>query len=87
MLDDTSDEVKRVMESHLGRENEQIRTIALAVLVKAASETELRDVLARYLEQGHYYYNIVSWLDKVLYAPCALKEMYKRKLEEKIPVP
>ena len=45
---------------------------------------ELRALLEQCVRRESYYYNIVAWLDRLLYAPSLLREMYLRELQEKM---
>lgn len=64
----------------LNNENLGVRTAALLYLVEKASGPELEQTLREYVTQKTYYYNVVCWLDRLLYTPSPLKEMYTRDL-------
>jgi HEAT repeat protein len=66
----------------LGNENENIRRLvcyyATSVLKKAATEKLLNEYLAR----GRYFYNVVTLLDRALYAPKLLRTSFIREERE-----
>lgn len=64
----------------LSHKDEKIRLIGLAILIKHLSEEELFTVLDNYINGDTYYYNIVSWLDKILYTVSPIRERFKNKL-------
>ncbi len=68
----------------ISRENEEIRLLGLAYLLKVSSKDFLRDTLIGYLARDTYYYNVVCWLDRVLYAPEPLQTGYKHQLLTRI---
>jgi hypothetical protein len=39
-------------------------------------------MLESYLEKETYYYNVLTWLDRLLYSPSPLREMFVRELEK-----
>ncbi len=65
-------------------QNEQIRLSALSYLMLVLREDELITVLNDYLTAEIYYYNVVCWLDRWLYAPNALKEYYQREITQRL---
>jgi len=84
MSEDDTNEKNDFLEPFLTDEKEELRLSALAYLVKRYSEGDLENLLGRYTSQKPYYYDVVCWLDRILYAPSRLKEMYQRKLGEQI---
>jgi len=69
------------MESYLADETGFKRTKAVWFCVKACSPEGLAEMLERYMSRDTYYYYVVCWFDRVLYAPGPLKAMYVRELE------
>lgn len=65
-------------------ENEEIRLLALAHLLRVSSRDFLRATLIAYVARDTYYYNVVCWLDRVLYAPEPLQSGYKHQLLSRI---
>ena len=40
-------------------------------------------MLLEYPTRSTYYYDVVTWLDRLLYSPSPLKELFARELEER----
>jgi HEAT repeat protein len=57
-----------------------VRQAAVARLAATAERDELIGVLDDYPRQGRYFYNVVVWLDRLLYAPRPLQERYREEL-------
>ncbi|HEX8211386.1 MAG TPA: HEAT repeat domain-containing protein [Longimicrobium sp.] len=57
-----------------------IRRPAIGYFVFVYPESELAEILNRYLTHETYYYNVVCWFDRALYAPPELREGYMLKL-------
>jgi hypothetical protein len=72
------------LEPFLVGEQDTVRLRVFAYFVKKYSVEELEQLLERYLQRysngENYYYDVVCWLDRILYAPTLLKETYKRLL-------
>jgi len=69
-----------IAEILLKSEIEDRRLDGLAILLNYLNETELEKYLDDYLKQDTYYYNIVTWLDKCLYAVGVFKDLFKSKM-------
>jgi len=67
-------------EELLQDESFRIREEALSYLIKHQTLDDLEVLLERYLENSRYYYNVVCWLDRILYAPDPLPVKYKEKI-------
>lgn len=72
------------LEPFLLEKNDDIRKNIVAFFAIKLSEEELTQLLQRYTGQITYYYDVVCWLDRILYAPQPLKEMYRKRLENEI---
>ena len=68
----------------LNSKDEYIRLFATAYAVKTLARQKLVSLLKRYLSGKTYYYDVVCWLDRVLYAPRNLAQGYKRMLIGKL---
>jgi hypothetical protein len=44
----------------------------------------LADILHSYTELGTYYYNVVVWLDRLIYAPAPTSAYYEAGLVRKL---
>jgi len=64
----------------LKSEIEDRRLDGLSILLSSLNEIELEKFLDDYLSQGTYYYNVVTWLDKCLYAVGVFKDLFKSKM-------
>jgi HEAT repeat protein len=84
LLEDNSAGTKRLFQDLLNSENEKNRERAIYYLSRRLNEVEQRALLEECLRRESYYYNVVAWLDRLLYAPLVLKEMYLRELQENI---
>ncbi len=71
------------MSTLLCSKNDDIRLLATAYAVKTWTRQKLVSLLKRYLSGETYYYDVVCWLDRVLYAPRNLAQGYKKKLIER----
>ena len=84
LWDKESGQVADTLEPLLLSDNEDIRTMALSYLAKQRSRAQLRRLIQKYLKNETYYYNVVTWLDRVLYAPQLLRTMFLDKLESRL---
>lgn len=62
----------------------QMRLNALSYLAFKLTEHELKVVLDEYLQSETYYYNVVCWLDRWLYAPKDLQEWYRGQMASRL---
>jgi HEAT repeat protein len=72
------------LEPLLQDENDIVRRKVTAFFAKKFTEEELENLLGRYTSQPNYYYDVVCWFDKILYAPTQLKLLFTRKLEDEL---
>ncbi len=70
------DAAQEIAREALSSKDTGTRQEATAVLVRVSERDELERELAAYQHEGPYYYNVVCWLDRVLYAPEPLRERY-----------
>lgn len=73
--------VSAFLELLLKDESNVVRRKAAAFFAKKFTEEELEELLGRYTSQSPYYYDVVCWLDKILYAPAQLKGTFASQLE------
>lgn len=57
-----------------------IRAVAAGYCVSMLEDEDLEVLLNEYIAQDSYYYNIVTWLDRALYAPETVRTLYRSKL-------
>ena len=74
--------MRRVFEELLDDQSDGTRVRSLYYLSKYTDERGLEDLLSGYLSKESYYYNVVTWLDRLLYSSLPLKEMFTRELEK-----
>lgn len=79
-------DVDSLLYKFLFNEKDYLRLQVLAYYVKKLTEDELKLFLIEYIDSGNYYYNVVCWLDRILYSPELLKQKYKKLLLKKIEV-
>ena len=65
-------------------ENENVRINGLAISIKRANEEDIEEFLEGYVLRGTYYYNVVTMIDRCIYAPGRYKYMYKKMLDGKL---
>ena len=71
-----------VLRPLLGHENENIRRLVCNYARQILSQATMRKLLDEYLGQGVYYYNVVTLLDRALYAPAMIRKAYFQEEEE-----
>lgn len=77
-----SQEALDFFEALLDSGNDKERVRAVYYLSKTRTNEELENVLETNLQKEKYYYNVVTWLDRLLYSPEPLKEFFVRRLED-----
>ena len=71
---------RALVEGCLDDEDQFKRTKAVSYLAGICSNQELEAVLDAYIRKGAYFYNVVCWLDRYLFAPEPLRSLYREKL-------
>jgi hypothetical protein len=71
-----------VLEPLLKNRNDEIRKKAISYFVDKMSRKKLEIMLNQNLERTTYYYNIIHWLDKAIYAPKIVKASLLKNLSE-----
>jgi Domain of unknown function (DUF4062) len=77
----TFDKISILITPLLKSENGSLRLTALACLAKIATKADLELILNIYTKEGRYYYDVVCWLDRLLYSPEPLRSAYQKHLE------
>ena len=67
----------------LGSEIGSVRVAALHVISKELTIPEMKSMLDAYMGRSEYYYNVVCWLDRMIYA-VPLKSAYQSRLESTV---
>lgn len=75
-----SHDFSEVFRDFLHDENGGLRLRSLAWLSKRLEKGDLENLLRAYVESGTYYYDVVTWLDRLLYATPRLRESFVQKL-------
>jgi HEAT repeat protein len=83
MFTQDSRDVREIFDELRDDASDTNRVRALYYLSKRLQRAELEELLNGYLRKGSYYYNVVTWLDRLLYAPPPLRDMFVRDLEQK----
>src|ERR1022692_3941794 len=68
----------------LSHEDADLRVGAVGQIRKRVDNDRLADLLQSYTELGTYYYNVVVWLDRLIYAPPPISSHYESELERKL---
>lgn len=79
----TSDQDSKVLEM-LKHKDSSVRELAFAYIINFYSTTKLKRLLIKYQTTYPYYYNVVAYLDLILYAHTKLKNSIKTELTEKL---
>ncbi len=74
------DEVLRPVQDLLRDSDSTVRVKAASFLIARLPPERLEEALDAYLE-GYHYYNVVCWMDRALYAPAPLRDLYMARLE------
>jgi hypothetical protein len=69
------------LEELLSHEDQEVRIAAIGQLHGRIDLEGLTDVLRRYNDRETYYYNVVVWLDRLIYAREPILSYYKTELE------
>ena len=75
-------EARQIAEGLLFNSDSDVRIAAAIFLGETLEKAEAEELLDRYVESETYYYNVVTWLDRFLYAPdfalCAYRSQIRR---------
>jgi len=82
MLGQNSDEARAFFKAELDSSDETNRARALNYFSKRLQRKDLESMLTAYIENNTYYYNVVAWLDRLLYSPSVFKAMFLLDLEK-----
>lgn len=73
-----------IAKSLLKSKNDDNRMKGLSIYLKNQTLKEIESFLSEYLAQETYYYNIISWVDKLLYSKGIFRKYYKNRISEVI---
>lgn len=80
LFSQNSQAVRDLFLGFLHDENSTNRMRAIRYYSYWAAKTELEEFLETYLTGETYYYDVVTWLDRLVYSPSPLREMFVRAL-------
>lgn len=83
MFTQDSVEVRKIFEELLNDGNEANRVRSLYYFSKWLQSADLEELLMGHINKDNYFYNVVTWLDRLLYAPSPLRDMFAKDLERK----
>jgi gas vesicle protein len=73
-------ERKSILEKVLFDNDALKRKRAVALLAETCTREELQQLLEKYIERNRYFYNVVCWLDRHLFAAEPLRQIYAEQL-------
>jgi hypothetical protein len=82
LVERDSPDVAKYFRNLLSEQHDVDRLRGVYYFSKRLSNFEIEELLAEYMKNPTYYYSVVVWLDRLLYSPPPLKEMFIHKLEE-----
>ena len=83
LIDDSTGEATALSQELLTSVFDDVREAAIAHLVRHNDRASLEGLLSEYVGRAHYYYNVVTWLDRCLYAPGDYRDVYERSLQSR----
>ena len=85
LRDSPAEETARLLEPLLSHKDDNVRLKAVAFLGRKLSIEQLEELLKKYVSSGSfYYYNVVCWLDRILYGPSSLRDIFSQQLQAKL---
>ncbi len=79
-----TDQGWKKVEPLLASDNANIRVQATAYAVAMMPTESLERLLEQYALRPTYFFNVVCWLDRALYAPLPLRNLYRRDLDDRL---
>jgi hypothetical protein len=76
-----SPEVEEFFNASLESESDTARIKALYYFSRSRSSGCLESMLEAQMNRATYYYNVVTWLDRLLYSPAPLRDFFVKDLE------
>lgn len=74
---------RKILEDCLKNDDDSTRLTALKVLTRRMNRRDLEALLERYIAKCAYFYDVICWIDRLLYAPQPLRAAYREQLESK----
>lgn len=66
----------------LNHDSTVVRKLAISALYRLCDHSDLIEILSEYLTNRTYYYNVVCWLDRLLYSPDSIRAAYIQALND-----
>lgn len=82
LLAQNSIEVWQLFDKLLGDQAPATRIRSVYFFWNKLDRQMLEQKLVEYLDRTTYYYNVVTWLDRLLYSPISLREMFVQQLQK-----
>lgn len=73
LVDMNAGNERAALVEYLRSDSSAVRLAALGYLIKHCSDKELEATLSEYVKNETYFYDVVCWLDRILYAPPSLR--------------
>src|SRR6266571_1945970 len=68
----------------LSNKRTEIRVLGVALHSLSTDESGFSTMLDKYLVRETYYYNVVTWLDRVLYSPEPYRDAFRKELRDMV---
>jgi hypothetical protein len=82
LMNRDSDAVRQYFLELLTDESDRNRARGTYYLSRKLNRSEIEELLLEYPTRSTYYYDVVTWLDRHLYSPPPLKQLFDRELEQ-----
>ena len=82
LYDQHSQEAVHLFETMLDSGNDKERLRSIYYLSKTRTSEELENLLEANLQKEKYYYNVITWLDRLLHSPDPLRDFFVRNLAD-----
>lgn len=73
-----------LLEDALADQDDDIRVSAVVQVRDRIGPSRLLEVLERYMQRATYFYNVVAWVDRLVYAPAPMSSFYEAELCRRI---
>lgn len=80
----SNNDVLPILEEMLSDASEKIRLASVSALRSRLDHAGMEQLLARYVSAETYYYNVVTWLDRLIYAAPQVRKKLEEELDLKL---
>ena len=84
LLSANDDKMIGIAKELLMHKSDDIRIYAISYLAHLLTNKNLSGLLSSYVSGTTYYYNVVCWLDRIIFAPPKIRSFYKKELLNKL---